>query len=105
GGSSAPNFNNVNINMGAPDLVIAQKTQVAKGSVGGIFNPQDGDQVFGWGFNARGAVNVSTGVGNDWVFIANSNIGDGLGVDKLTINTGAGNDTASIKGMTILGNL
>jgi hypothetical protein len=105
GGSSAPNFNNVNINMGAPDLVIAQKTQVAKGSVGGIFNPQDDDQVFGWGFNARGAVNVSTGVGNDWVFIANSNIGDGLGVDKLTINTGAGNDTASIKGTTILGNL
>ena len=108
GGASAPNFNNVNINMAAPELVIAQKTQVAKGGlggVGGVFNYPDDDQVFGWGFNARGAVNVNTGVGNDWVFIANSNIGDGLGVDKLTINTGAGNDTASIKGTTILGNL
>lgn len=106
GGSSAPNFNNVNINMAAPELVIAKSGQLAKGGLGGgIFNPPDDDQVFGWGFNARGAVNVNTGVGNDWVFISNSNIGDGLGVDKLTINTGAGNDTASIKGTTILGNL
>ncbi|MBA4105491.1 MAG: hypothetical protein C0485_07010 [Pirellula sp.] len=108
GGSSAPNFNNVNINMAAPDLVIAQKTQVAKGglgAVGGVFNYPDNDQVFGWGFNARGAVSVNTGVGNDWVFISNALIGDGLGADNLTINTGAGADTASIKGTTLLGNL
>jgi hypothetical protein len=105
GASSAPNFNNVNINMAAPELVIAQKTQVAKGGVGGVFNPPDNDQVFGWGFNARGAVSVNTGVGNDWVFIGNSFIGDGAGVDNLTINTGAGADTASIKGTTLLGHL
>jgi hypothetical protein len=105
GGSSAPNFNNVNINMGAPPLVIAQKTDLTKGSLDTIYNGPDDDQVFGWGFNARGVVNVNTGIGNDWVFISNSNIGDGLGVDKLTINTGAGSDTASIKGTTLLGNL
>lgn len=105
GASSAPQFNNVNINMGAPDLVIAQNAQFAKGGVGGIFNPPDDDQVMGWGFNSRGNTTVNTGVGNDWVFIGNSYIGDGLGVDKLTINTGAGADTASIKGTTILGNL
>lgn len=108
GGASAPSFNNVNINMAAPELVIAQKTQVAKGGlggVGGVFNAPDNDQVFGWGFNARGAASVNTGVGNDWVFISNSNIGDGLGADNLTINTGAGADTASIKGTTLLGNL
>ncbi len=105
GGSSAPNFNNVNINMAAPDLVVAQKAQVAKGGIGGVFDPPDADQFFGWGFNARGAVNVNTGVGNDWVFISNSFLGDGLGADNLTINTGAGADTASIKGTTLLGNL
>ncbi|BBO30896.1 hypothetical protein [Lacipirellula parvula] len=108
GGSSAPSFNNVNINMAAPDLVIAQKAQVAKGGIGGVggaFDPPDADQFFGWGFNARGAVNVNTGVGNDWVFISNSFLGDGLGDDNLTINTGAGADTASIKGTTLLGNL
>jgi len=105
GASSAPQFNNVNINMGAPDLVIAKSTQFAKGGVGGIFNPPDDDQVMGWGFSSRGNTTVNTGVGNDWVFIGNSYIGDGWGVDKLTINTGAGSDTASIKGTTILGNL
>ena len=108
GGASAPNFNNVNINMGAPDLVIAQSSSLAKGGlggVGGIYNPPDRDEVMGWGFNSRGVTTINTGIGNDWVFIGQANIGDGLGVDKLTINTGAGADTASIKGATILGNL
>lgn len=108
GGATAPQFNNVNINMGASDLVIAQTSSLAKGGlggVGGIYNPPDRDEVMGWGFGSRGVTTINTGIGNDWVFIGNSYIGDGWGVDKLTINTGAGADTASIKGTTILGNL
>lgn len=108
GGATAPRFNNINVNMGAPDLVIAQSSSLAKGGlggVGGIFNPPDRDEFMGWGFGSRGTTTINTGVGNDWVFIGQATIGDGAGVDKLTINTGAGVDTASIKGATILGNL
>ena len=106
GANSMPRFNNVNINMAAPEPVVAKNVQAGlKGGVGGIFNPPDDDQLMGWGFYANGNVTVNTGVGNDWVFIGNSYIGDGLGADNLTINTGAGSDTASIKGTTLLGNL
>lgn len=104
GGATAPQFNNVNINMGAPGLVVSQ-TAALKGGVGTIFNPPDEDQVMAWGFSSRGSTTINTGIGNDWVYVGRANVGDGAGVDKLTINTGSGSDTASIKGATILGNL
>jgi hypothetical protein len=104
GGASAPVFNNMNVNMAAPPLVIAQSVY-SRGGIGSILNGPDDDQVFGWGFVAQGAVTINTGIGDDWVVIANSFIGDGWGTDKLTINTGAGADAASVKGTTVLGNL
>jgi hypothetical protein len=105
GAGSAPIFGSMSINMAAPDPVIAQRSASLVAGPGTIFNGPDDDQVFGWGFHSRGGVTVKTGRGNDWVFMGPSTIGDGLGVDNLTINTGAGADTVSLKGITLLGSL
>jgi hypothetical protein len=105
GGASAPIFASMSINMTGSDLVIAQKSASTLVGPGTIFNGPDDDQVFGWGFHSRGAVSINTGRGDDWVFIGTSTIGDGLGADNLTINTGSGADTASLKGLTLLGSL
>jgi hypothetical protein len=102
GGVGAPSFNNININMAAPEPVLTQRYASLMLDPS-IFNAPDDDQVFGWGFSTRGSVNIATGAGGDWVFMGRSFIGDGLGVDKLTINTGAGADSVSMKGTNVLG--
>ncbi|MBA3480645.1 MAG: hypothetical protein H0T51_02415 [Pirellulales bacterium] len=105
GAGSAPIFASMSINMAAPEMVIAQRSASLLLGHDTVFNTPDDDQVFGWGFHSRGGVTIKTGRGDDWVFIGTSTIGDGWGADNLTINTGAGADTASIKGTTLLGNL
>jgi len=48
------------------------------------------------GLTTTGAVQISTGAGVDNVFVQNSKIGDGIGQDDLTINTGAGIDYVKV---------
>lgn len=72
----------------------------------GILNVPDADQVMFWAANTRGSVIINTGSDHDWAFMAsNVTIGDGLGVDNLTINTGSGPDAADVKGAHIRGSL
>jgi hypothetical protein len=100
GGASAPSFNNVSINMAAPEPVLHSFSKFET-----VFNAPDNDQVFGWGMRARGATSITTGRGGDWVYLAAADLGDGFGADHTTINTGAGSDSVSIKGARIRGNL
>jgi hypothetical protein len=103
GGVGSPSFNNITINMAAPEPVLTQRMLTSAKLGTSIFNAPDDDQLMGWGFNSRGVTNINTGAGGDWVFIGRANIGDGWGVDKLTVNSGAGADNVTMKGTTVLG--
>ena len=96
-----PSFNNVDISMGAPPPVATQGQVASKTAavVPSVFYGPDKDNVIVWGMNVRGTTKVNTGVDSDWVYIANSKLGDGVGVDDVTINTGAGADTAQLKNL------
>jgi hypothetical protein len=103
GGAGSPTFAAMNINMAAPEQLIASRTT---GPVSpSIVNVPDADQVFMWTGLSRNTVNIATGAGNDWVFVGKATIGDGLGVDNLVINTGAGADQVTLMGATVRGNL
>jgi hypothetical protein len=102
GGASAPSFNRMQIDVGAPPLVVA--SSINKGVLD-IFTPQDSDQVLLWGANTRSSLSINTGVKNDWVYMGQVNVGDGVGVDNLAINTGSGPDQVTLKGTNIRGNL
>ena len=102
GGSSAPTFNRVEINVGAPLPVVA-RTLI--GGAPNTFTPQDSDQVLLWGANTRSSMSIRTGDKNDWVFVGQVNVGDGIGVDNLSINTGSGGDQVTLKGTNVRGNL
>lgn len=82
---AVPSFHNVTINMGAdaaPDRIII------------------------WNLATRGSMNITTGGGEDWVFLGGATIGDGFGGDVLTINSGAGVDNVTIKnGTAVMGRL
>jgi hypothetical protein len=55
------------------------------------------DRVIMYGLHTRGSLSVETGGGDDWVYIGlDGVIGDGGGIDQLTINTGAGADNVTI---------
>lgn len=56
----------------------------------------DVDMVDIQGLRTKGAVQIDTGDGVDNVFIQNSNIGDGVGFDDVTIRTGRGADYVQI---------
>jgi hypothetical protein len=95
-GAAPPSFENVTLNMGAPPLVIAKTTSLTTDSIKTV---PDKDNVMMWNANIRGSLTVNTGADNDWVFIANAKIGDNVGTDNVTINTGAGADTVQLKNL------
>ena len=88
--SAPPTFKDVNIDLAAPPIVA--KPMVAGGVAGAI--PADNDNLIMWGANINGNLTVNTGVGNDWVYIANTPI-----TGNVSINTGAGADTAQLENM------
>jgi hypothetical protein len=93
-GAAPPSFQDVNIDLAAPPILVASMT------VGGIsLTPPDKDNVMIWNATIRGSLTVNTGRDNDWVYVANAKIGDGIGLDNITINTGAGADTAELKNL------
>jgi hypothetical protein len=98
----------LHINTGAPEMVIAARSiqDISAKTTTGILNVPDADNVMFWAANMRGSVAINTGSDHDWVFVASKvTIGDGLGVDNLTINTGSGPDAADVKGAHIRGSL
>src|SRR5262249_40868958 len=52
------------------------------------------------GLTTIGKLSVDTGAGVDNVYLQNSNIGDGVGTDDVTINTGAGIDYVQVGNTT-----
>jgi hypothetical protein len=58
------------------------------------------DRIIINGLVTRGSASFNTGGGDDWVFVSNSLIGDGFGYDQLSVYTGAGADTVTIKNGT-----
>jgi hypothetical protein len=60
------------------------------------------DRIIVWGLSTRGSMSVDTGGGDDWVFLGGAVIGDGIGFDQLTINTGAGSDNVTVKNGSIV---
>jgi hypothetical protein len=105
-GGATPSFNEVHIDVANPPPVIAPLTASANQPTG-PFNLPDNDDVIIWGINTRGSMTVNTGDGDDWVYIADSMIGDGVGTDNLSIYTGAGADSVEIKDIpsTLPGNI
>jgi hypothetical protein len=88
--SAPPTFTNVNIDLAAPPIVAAPMTA---GGTGGVIAP-DNDNLIMWAAKINGNLTVNTGVGNDWVYIANTPI-----TGNVTINTGAGADTAQLENL------
>jgi hypothetical protein len=85
-----PTFGNVSIDLGVASAV----------------GDADKDNLIVWALSTRGGMTVNTGASDDWVFLGGTQIGDGVGLDNLVINTGGGGDTATIKdGSHIRGNL
>jgi hypothetical protein len=80
-----PSFQDVNLNLAAPFSVPLRLP--------------DRDNFIMWNANIRGSLTVNTGRDNDWVYVANADIGDDVGVDNVTINTGAGADTVHLKNL------
>jgi hypothetical protein len=97
GGTSAPSFNDVNINVAAPPPMV-QKYVI--GGTTTTYSAPDADQVFIWGAYTRGAMNITTGADHDWVSIGPVTIGT-----DLVINSGAGADEVDLKGALICRNL
>jgi hypothetical protein len=83
-----PTFKDVNIDLAAPPIVAAPKVA---GGITGVL-PPDNDNLIMWGANINGNLTVNTGVGSDWVYIANTPI-----TGNVSINTGAGADTAQLQ--------
>ena len=99
-GAAPPSFENVTLNMGAPQPLVLAKTTSVKGSAtDAIKTLPDKDNVMMWNANIRGSLVVNTGADNDWVFIANATIGDNVGTDNITVNSGAGADTVTLKNL------
>lgn len=96
GGAAAPTSNEVHIDTAAPQPMNAPLSLI--GPIG-PFNLPDDDNVIIWGVKTRGSMFINTGDGADWAYVANSQIGDGVGLDSLTINTGAGADSIEVKNM------
>jgi hypothetical protein len=57
-----------------------------------------------FGATIRGSLTVNTGADVDWVFIANADIGDDVGVDNIKVNSGAGSDAVQLKNLRGLTN-
>jgi hypothetical protein len=96
-GGAPPSFQDVTLNLGAPPLLVAAKTFGAGGET--IKSAPDKDNVMMWGGSIRGSLSVSTGADADWIYIAGTQIGDGVGTDNITINSGAGADTVQLKNL------
>jgi hypothetical protein len=60
----------------------------------------DKDQVSISNLVTKGVLSITTGASNDTVFIYNSRIGDGIGLDRLYVHTGAGADTLQLRNNT-----
>ena len=60
----------------------------------------DNDRIIVNSLRTFGSLTVDTGIGNDWVFLSNATIGDGWARDVVSINTGAGADTVTMKNDT-----
>lgn len=87
--AAPPAVNNINLNVG-----------VASAAPG-----TDDDNVILWSVKSRGSVFIDTGADDDWVFISGAKIGDGVGVDNLYVNMGAGADSVTLKNAPLLGDL
>jgi hypothetical protein len=98
-GSGAPNFNEVQIKVGtAPQVATFSTTSTS------IVNVPDDDQVMVWTGSTGGSMLIDTGPGTDWAFLGTAEIGDFVGIDKLTINTGASYDQVTMMGTIVHGN-
>lgn len=95
-GVAAPAFNEVHINVAAPEPMFTPFSLIQPLDP---FNLPDDDNVIIWSIATRGSMSIRTGNGEDWAYVANSQIGDGAGLDSLTINTGSGADTAHVKNL------
>ena len=84
GAGAVPTFGSISLHMGQAN---------ASGDA-------DKDNIIAWALASRGGMSVTTGGSNDWVFLGGAQIGDGVGVDNLVVNTGAGADTVTIKNGT-----
>jgi hypothetical protein len=91
-GAPSPSFTQVNIDTSAPPVVLAPRS-LALGGVQTPFNAPDNDDVIIWGIITHGDMNITTGAGNDWVYVGGANMLAG----NLAINTGAGADTVQIE--------
>jgi hypothetical protein len=95
---------NLNVNFGGgDDLVVFSATATPRFNNAFIdvaapagFAGSDIDSVIAWSLATRGGLSVNTGAGEDWVFVKNMAIGDGLGPDNVTIHTGAGADQVDL---------
>ena len=96
-GAAPPSFENVTLNMGAPQPLVLAKTLTTTSDA--IKTLPDKDNVMMWNANIRGSLVVNTGADNDWVYIANATIGDNVGTDNITVNSGAGADTVTLKNL------
>ena len=95
--ASNPSFQNVNLNLAEPPLVLqAKSAKTTTVAPTGLTLP-DKDDVMIWGATIRGSLTINTGADNDWVYVANATIGDGLGLDNVTINSGSGADSVELK--------
>jgi hypothetical protein len=64
----------------------------------------DKDSISLANFETTGAVTIHTGASNDHIFLSHGRVGDGLGIDRLFINSGAGGDNVHLRHqMRVLG--
>lgn len=88
GGTSPVHFTTININVAAPGA-----------------SANDNDEVFLSNVNTTGSVDIATGVGNDFVDVENSTIGNYTALNHLVIATGADADTVRVNGTVVIGYL
>ena len=111
GSQIAPTFNDVTIDVGAPEQVISAKAARKGGGFGSIFSPPDADVVDIQSVRTRGSMSVITGADADRVFMTKFAIGSapnghngdlvintGSGADNVTLQTSAGSTISNVFG-------
>ncbi|HVX10837.1 MAG TPA: hypothetical protein VHC22_06625 [Pirellulales bacterium] len=96
----SPIVSAVNIDVSAPQPVNAQVAPAIATAAtnAAVTTPvvSDIDDVVVWGVHVAGSMSINTGIGSDYVFISNANIGT-AGSGNLSINTGIGSDGVDIE--------
>ena len=89
-----------NLGGGNDRLVVANGTRLNDVTLNRGGNGSDVDSIDIQGLTTKGFLTISMGADVDQVNMSNSHIGDGVGTDDLTINTGTGRDTVTVGSQT-----